>query len=384
MKFNSNTAKMLFMAVSMGLMADVRPSMPISSLERDESGFVVLNVQLSDPVRPGTERTFRFLLDTGTSGCAIDVSVPSGYFWEEPYRIPVAEPAGPTVSRPCVLMKRMEVGGIVRDAVQAFRMDLRTGCVGAFQDHPVDGILGMSFLRGTRFLVEPSQGRIRWWPSPLPEGAVLRISWGSKHEPTVAVRHEGREGRVVLDTGHPGGITLPWARHGSGKDVGLCLSGREVVADRVESSRIETEAGAWCDVPVWHQPSDGPGLLGLHALLAGPVYMDFLNDIVVLPTRKGELPYLRNAMPTLPIRWDRSGPEPRLVIHLVKPGSALDRAGARAGDFVLEADGYRERGLSRSLLQDLLRGGRAKEWRVLRDGKERRLSFMPTTGSPVD
>jgi len=377
--FNVISVMILFVTVPMELIADVRTSMPMTSMERDESGFVVLNVRLSDPVRPGSERTYRFLLDTGTSGCAIDASVPSGLFWEEPYRIPVAEPGGPTVSRSCVLIKRMEAGGIVREAVQAFRMDLRTGWVGAFQDHPVDGILGMSFLRGTRFLIEPSLGRIRWWPSPLPEGAVLRIIWGLKNEPTVAVRHEGREGRVVLDTGHPGGITLPWARHGSGKDVGLGLSGREVVAERVESSRIETEAGAWCDVPAWHQPSDGPGLLGLHALLAGPVYLDFLNDILVLPTRRGELPYLRNAQPTLSIRWDRSGTEPRLVIHLVKPGSPLDRAGARAGDIILEADGYLKGGLSRSLLQELLREGRAKEWRVLRDGRERLLTFPRTS-----
>ncbi len=351
--------------------------MPMSSLERDETGLLVVNVRLSDPARPGSDRTYRFLLDTGTSGCAIDASLPPGFFWEEPYRIPVAEPSGSTVSRPCVLVKRMEVGGIVRDAVQAFRMDLRTGWVGAFQDHPVDGILGMSFLRGTRFLLEPSEGRIRWWPSPLPEGAVLRIAWGSKHEPTVAVRHEGREGRVVLDTGHPGGVTLPWARPGSGRDTSLGLSGKEVVADRVDSARIETEAGAWCDVPVWHQPSEGPGLLGLHALLAGQVYLDFVNDILVLPTRKGELPYQRNAPPTLPIRWDRSGPEPRLLIHLVKPGSSLERAGARAGDILLEADGYREGSLSRGLLQSLLREGRAKAWRVLRDGRELRLTFAP-------
>lgn len=367
----------LVLAILAPLAADIRPAQPHGRVDVDESGLPILEVRLADPARPHLTRTFRFLLDTGTSACVIDERVPAAFFWEEPFTARITDINGASRSVPLVLLKRVETGGFFRDNVPACRADLRGGVPGLFQDEPVDGILGMSFLRGTRFLLELDHGRIRWWPSPVPAGAVLPIGWSEMGDPLVTVRSGGREGQLRLDTGCVGGITLPWARPSGIPAWDLGARGGLGEGTFAGPGRVEAGGAAWKDVPLWHREAPGPGTLGLDILGAAPVYLDFINDKAVLAAPGGELAFRKDTAEFLSIRWDRTPARSRLVVHHLSPGSALARSGAEEGDEILEADGLEGPALSRRGLADLVRSGKARKWRVLRRGEERSLDFAP-------
>jgi hypothetical protein len=139
----------------------------------------------------------------------LDTSIPAAFFWDEHTFTEGTDVSGRPFEVPVVLIKRMEVAGMLRDGVPAVRMDLKGGMLGRMQDVPVDGVLGMSSLKETRFVLDQKQRRLEWWGRRSKGGVALPIAYGQAKLPLVMLRIHEREAACVLDTGMADGIGLP-------------------------------------------------------------------------------------------------------------------------------------------------------------------------------
>lgn len=369
----------LLLALPVGLAAEVRNAARPVPVALDENGLPIVSVTLHSLKTPGLSRTFRFILDTGAGWCAVDKSVPTEFFWNDPHiQTTLRDVADQAVPAETVVLKRVEVGDLSRDMIQATRVDLRAQ-MGRFQDQPVDGILGMSFLHGTRFLLEPAEGRLVWWGNHPSPGATLPLADSADHLPSLSLRLGGQSVLAEVDTGSTGGLDLPASMdaEASGQATlsqglsGVTLSGRERVP-----SAVETGAFAWVRPAVDFQAEAKVGRIGLDVWLADRVCFDFTTRQVTLtPDRTGNLPLRREPHRRLPLMWDRTGAEPRLVIALVKPGSPMEKAGCRVGDLLVRVGSLRDAALTRRAVQDLVASGVPHTWTVLRAGTEVQLTF---------
>lgn len=369
----------LLFTLPTSLVAEPRKSVRPVSIVLDENGLPIVSVTLHSLKTPGTSRAFRFILDTGADWCVVDKSVPSEFFWDDPHTEStardIADQALPTES---VLLKRVEVGDLTRDGIYAARMDLQAQ-MGRFQDQPVDGILGMTFLRGTRFLLEPDEHRLIWWGYHFSPGATLPLSTSPGSLPSLSIRMGDQTVEAEVDTGSTGGLDLPAAlrptRTGE-KTVSQGVSGVAIAGEIQAIPTIEAGGYTWRHVPVDFQEGTKLGRIGLDVWLASKVCFDFVTRHVTLTLDKaGSLPLRREPNRRLPLLWDRSGAVPRLVVALVKPGSPMEKAGCRVGDVLLQAGSLKGQALTRRAVQDLVASGPRHGWIVLRSGKEVPLTF---------
>jgi hypothetical protein len=183
-----------------------------------------------------------------------------------------------------------------------------------------------------------------------------------------------------MDTGMGGGVDLPLRLRpkGKGKDVytggatGTLLAGTEMQVERLEAG-----TSAWVQVPVNFEGEAG-GSIGVDVWLAAPVCFDFVTHNLTLSLdADGHLPIRRDPGGKLPIVWDRSGPSPRLMVLLVKPESAMAKAGCQAGDELLRAGTLQAETLTRRGVQELVASGAGHKWLVRRHGEEVELRFGP-------
>ena len=361
-------------------MAEERKTDPTSPLSQDENGLLVVPVTLHSMKSWNTTKTFRFLLDTGSSVCVVDRSVPTEFFWDEPQtETTTRDIAGQSIPAPTVLLKRVEVGTVVRDGVMAIRTDLRNQ-IGRFEDQPVDGILGMSFLRGTRFVLDPTANRLVWWADHFSPGVTVPLS-ETPGGPWISLRLGNQEVLATVDTGHIGGVDLPAALKPEGKGkatISMGLSGTLVAGADLTVNRLEAGSSAWVNLPVGFQSAKKTGLIGINVWMAAPVCFDFItNHVTFSLDASGHLPLRREASRNLPLQWDRSGRSPRLLVFLVKPGSAMEKAGCLPGDEVIQAGTLRGPTLTRRNVQDLVASGAQHIWIVRRNGQELELAFGP-------
>lgn len=358
--------------------AEERKTVPTTPITLDENGLPIVSVTLHSMKSWNVTRTFRFVLDTGSSACILDLSVPSEFFWDEPYTdTTVHDIASQDTAAQTVLIKRIEVGQVSRDGIIATRMDLRTQ-IGRFEDQPVDGILGMSFLRGTRFLLDPKASRLVWWENHFSSGVTLPIS-DSPDGPLIKLRLEGQETSVLVDTGMSGGVDLPIELQPKG-DVRatetIGLSGVRVSGSEVLVNRLEAGSSAWINVPVGFHRKEKNGGIGVDVWLYSPVCFDFITNNLSIPQdAAGNLPIRREISRRLPIIWDRKGGTQRLVVFLVKPGSAMEKAGCKIGDELLQVGALQGVALTRRSVQDLVATGAKHVWVVRRNGQEVNLQF---------
>ena len=342
-------------------------------------GLPIISVTLHSLKTPGTSRTFRFILDTGADWCVADKSIPSEFFWDDPHTEStardIADQALPTES---VLLKRVEVGDLTRDGIYAVRMDLHAQ-MGRFQDQPVDGILGMTFLRGTRFLLEPDERRLIWWGYHFSPGATLPLSTSPGVLPSLSLRVQGQTVEAEVDTGSTGGLDLPAAlnpKRAGEKTVSQGVSGVAIAGEIQAIPAIEAGAFAWRHAPVNFQEGTKLGRIGLDVWLASKVCFDFVTRHVTLTLDKaGNLPLRRGPNRRLPLLWDRSGAVSRLVVALVKPGSPMEKAGCKVGDEVIKAGDLKGPMLTRRAVQDLVASGVRHAWTVRREGQDMNLAF---------
>ncbi len=360
--------------------AEERKKAPVSSITQDESGLLIVSVTLHSMKSWDTTRTFRFLLDTGASCCIVDWSVPSEFFWDEPQTETTAKDiANQSIVAPTVLLKRVEVGTVIRDGVFATRMDLRNQ-IGRFQDQPVDGILGMSFLRGTRFVIDPNTNRLIWWGYHFSPGVAVPLS-ESPGGPWIHIRLGNQEVLATVDTGMSGGVDLPMAlkpKGEGGATVSMGLSGVLVAGSDVMVNRLEAGSSAWVNLTVGFQSEDKMGRIGVDVWMAAPVCFDFItNHLTFSQDAAGNLPIRRESNRNLPLQWDRNGRVPRLLVFLVKPGSAMERAGCKPGDELIQVGSLQGPMLTRRAVQDLVASGVQHIWIIRRNGVELKLNFGP-------
>jgi hypothetical protein len=359
--------------------AEERKTAPTASISLDENGLPMVSVTLHSLKNPNVSRTFRFELDTGSGWCVVDKSVPTEFFWDEnQIQASARDIANQIVASSTVLLKRIEVGGLSRDGVIANRMDLRNQ-IGRFEDQPMDGILGMSFFRGTRFVLEPKENRLVWWGSHLNPGVTVPISVGNGGVPWLTLRLGNQEAAAILDTGSTSGVDLPLGLRPKGEGeamVSAGMSGKQLAGTEMKVSRLEAGTGAWTDLPVTFESEGGPGRIGTDVWFAAPVCFDFITDNLTFSVdRNGNLPIRREPSRRLPLMWDRSGTTPHLLVILVKPGSAMEKAGCMVGDELTQVGDLKGQELTRRAVQDLVASGGKHNWVIRRNGQESKLAF---------
>jgi hypothetical protein len=368
---------------ALGLHAEERKTGVTSAMVDDGNGIPVVEVTLHSLKHPNVAKTFRFLLDTGAALTVLDHTVPTEFFWDEnQVSARFKDATDREAQTPLVIIKRMEVGGMIRDAIYATIVDLKGSILGKLQDEPVDGILGMSFLRGTRFVTNPRERRVEWWNIPSSSGSVLPITYGRDNRPTVTVGVGKKAVRCLVDTGDNGGISLPVS-------VRPSVSGKrnEVVASGVlgslktetnqESLRISGGSGFWTGARVDFLDDAYEGVIGQDVWSAGPVCFDFVTDSLTIAVGSDkELPIRRDKPRGLPIVWERLGSSQRLVVLLVKPGSAMERAGLQAGDVLLSVGSVKNSLLTRKLVNEMLLSGKPFAIGITRNGTPLTLRFQ--------
>jgi len=360
------------------LRAEPRQHPAASVIEFSEDGLPIIQVVLHALKPPGKTRTCRFLVSTGQDATIIDDSVPTEFYWDASGTTSFPDAAGASHALPAVLVKRLEVAGLMRDGVAGARADLKQA-VSAGLDEPVDGILGMSFLSGTRFVYDPGAGRILWWQEPAP-GVTLPLVYSANHLPLAMLTVGTTQVPTSLDIARMGGLDLPWSLKPAGE--GQTVHSQVMLGDATpgqfhELGRVEAGAGAWTRVRTYFQQGMADGGIGQDVWSAAPAGFDFIQDRLTLHLdAAGRLPIRAQARLTLPVFWDRSGPSPRLIVMAVKAGSPMAEAGCRPGDELVRAGTLSGRALNRRSLMALMDQAKPHAWIVLREGKPEQLRMF--------
>ena len=360
------------------LRAEPRQHPAASVIEFSEDGLPIIQVVLHALKPPGKTRTCRFLVSTGQDATIIDDSVPTEFYWDASGTTSFPDATGTSHALPAVLVKRLEVAGLMRDGVAGARADLKQA-VSAGLDEPVDGILGMSFLSGTRFVYDPGAGRILWWQEPAP-GVTLPLVYSANHLPLAMLTVGTTQVPTSLDIARMGGLDLPWSLKPAGE--GQTVHSQVMLGDATpgqfhELGRVEAGAGAWTRVRTYFQQGMADGGIGQDVWSAAPAGFDFIQDRLTLHLdAAGRLPIRAQARLTLPVFWDRSGPSPRLIVMAVKAGSPMAEAGCRPGDELVRAGTLSGRALNRRSLMALMDQAKPHAWIVLREGKPEQLRMF--------
>lgn len=368
---------LLLAALALPLRADIRPPGPVTPLEINALGQVVVKVRLS-ALKPGIpDRDFRFILDTGASSCVVDDSVPADFFWEEPAvdgggATEARDATGRNIATRLVSLKHLAIGGMVREDLLAVRMDLKGTMLGRLQDAPVDGILGMSFLEGTRFVVDPARRELRWWRD-LP-GVHLPLDMGLDR-PTLTVRVGKTEVPCLLDTGANGAFQMTGSASPSEHPKPFLFagaSGQIVQGETIQTDQVAAGGKSWPKVPLnLTQPGESDARIGQDVLFAAPLGLDFMAGTVTFTLdAQGHLPYRRSPR-RAPLIWDRRPTGACLRVGPVSPGSRWARAGLQQGDEVLAIGPLTGQALTLRAAQALSGQGTPLAWRIRRRGQER-------------
>lgn len=362
------------------LVADSRKDPVVTPLEIDENGLPIILLTLHAKAHPEVTRTFRFLLDTGAGWTVIDQRIPASFLWDDTgLKAKLTDSTGVARETRTAFLKRLEVGGILQDDVIASVQDLQA-LMGRTQDRPVDGILGLSFLDRTRFTLDMKARTVTWWAEPRPGMRELKVGRGSDGMVYAVLQTGKAEVPAMVDTGLAGGIDLPEQHAPEGQ--GRTMSGGGLfggMSHGLEKRMPQLACGdvAWVDVPVTFEPGKGAGTVGQDVWSQGPVCFSLVGSprIALFLDDQGHLPFNRIPSRRLPVVWEGQGGERRLVVALVKPGSAMEKAGCKVGDQVVMAGDLKGATLTRRGIQDLVATGQAHGWTVQREGREITLRF---------
>jgi hypothetical protein len=361
-------------------------------LEFDENGFPILRVGLRALETPEITRQFRFLISTGFDKTIIDLSVPSDFYWEDAGAFHYQDTMGTLRSYPAVLLKHVEVAGLGRDGIAGARVNLRA-TMGQTMDDPVDGVLGMSFMVGTRFVFDPGARRIQWWQRPF-KGATLPLTYAADHTPLISLMVGQNRVTASVDLGRMGGLDLPWSVRPTGEAVprqSQAMVGAPAPGQALDVECVEAGPGAWSQVQGYFQPGIESGAIGLDVWSAAPVCFDFIQNQLTLQLGEGnQLPIQAPGRISIPVLWDRTGAAPKLKVAAVTAGTPMDKAGCRPGDELIKAAGLAGPTLNRRNLLTLLAQKKPHVWTVRRGEQEVNLFFFEPnpfahqapTGSP--
>jgi hypothetical protein len=233
----------------------------------------------------------------------------------------------------------------------------------------VDGLLGLSFLAGRRFTVDPGRRVLVWNGPPIPGREVPFRFFHGDPRPWVDLKVGARSERALVDTGAGVALVLP---DGAAKvtllpecdTVGAVDGTRTIHEGRASLEAFgETFPGRRAVLGGSHP------ILGVPFLLAGPATFDLDRARLTLALVEGRLPRpdpAREGARTLPVAWNRSGPHPFLEVEALPTCHRWHRAGFRRGDRVLAAGSLAGATLTLEALDGLLREGRLLDWTLQR------------------
>jgi hypothetical protein len=359
--------------------ADTRDSTAVTPLENGPDGPVV-KVTLKSR-KPGVQdRELRFLLDTGAVISVLDRSVPDDYFWEsapdpQSAAVTLSDATQQAVTVPVVYLKRLEVGGISRDDQPAIRLDLKRTWPGLGQDDPVDGILGMSFLRGTAFVIDAAAGQVQWWRTFA--GSAVGLRYNESGSPLMIAKLSGADVPFMIDTGADGGFQAPGQvdeKDGPSEVVHFMgMLGQATEARRICVDRIEAGGKTWTNVAILVvTPGVANPLVGRRILLAGRLGLDFTRDTATFEadsTARAPVSPRAATHDELSLMWDRNGAVPTLRVGPQGGASPMSVAGLREGDEVVRVGPLSGRDLTIATVEDLIAKDRSARWTVMRGEK---------------
>ncbi|BDU75425.1 hypothetical protein METESE_03830 [Mesoterricola sediminis] len=283
-----------------------------------------------------------------------------------------------------ILIKRMVIDGLVRENVKATIHDIRT-TLGAFQDKPVDGILGMSFLEDTQILLDLKMRNIAWQTEPCLGMKEVPLKFGKDGIPYAILNLFGREVMAAVDTGFLGGMSFPQKYKpnlkgqktiSSGTYFGGSNQGTEIIIDQIMWGNYQ-----WQNAPVTFEQNDGDALIGSSVWSCNPVWFDFSKGnprMKLTLDEEGYLPFDKAAHRRLPLAWRRDEAGQKLYIAHVKAGGRMEKAGCQVGDQLIKVGELSGENLKRRAVQDLVASGIAHDWLVLRKDNVVRLTFVAT------
>ena len=369
------------------------PPPPVATPYHDDGTGVIVDVLLSARRPDVPDRVFRFLLDTGAMFNVVDLSVPPAYYWNEPDDAGLApatvkDASSADLPAKFVALKSMTIGGIAKSGQVALRMDLRSSSLGRSQDRPVDGLIGMNFLRETRFVIDPRTHQIQW--GAVADGHRVKLYFNEGLVPVLPGLIDGTTAPFTLDTGDGGGFSGPGDPDGPGPFetvYGGGLSGVMVEGSRVSLDKVEANGRSWRHAPgVVYSVPGTPISVGRCILLAAPLGLDFIHNWVIFePGADGDLQTSACSGPEMGVEWLWVGDRRELRIGALGPHSGMARAGFKAGDRIVRVGALNGDALSIRAIGDILRPAQPVEWEVQRDGKALRLNWpvvMPGDGHP--
>jgi|GEM_PF-2381918 len=317
----------------------------------------------------GRFRPLRMILDTGAALCVVDTvsaqGLVNGMFQ-------VQEATG-FAGRPRRVLKRtlkgLRLGKVSQSSVPVLVMDLSER--NKWLDEPVDGLLGMSFLAGRHFLVDPSRASLVW-EGELPLGRSLPLkARGSYFYTTVKVA--GVETEVLLDTGASGTLYVSSLPRGLALEADCEMASGIDGFVRLGRARADLEliGETFLRRPLWVGGSSS-AILGAAFLLAGPTVFDLRRDRILLSVDAAGKLLQAPSIPaevSFPICWNRKGAEPFLEVAPMPACHRWQRAGFQAGDRVLAVGATSGRGLSLAGINGLIRDGQVLVWTLQRKGR---------------
>lgn len=338
----------------------------------DENGHWVLRVELATNGFFGPSyRWYRFLLDTGSTLCVLDKSIATDFF--KPHSqspMKVTDINGATTTYSLVSIHRMRVGEITQQHVNAIVMDLKHGLFGSIEDEPIDGIIGMNFLKGRSFTWEPLTQAILWNVTPL-LGRQLSIVYGETNLPTLNLSVDKSVFQADLDTGAATGLSVPAEfikTDQKGTEVrSHGLNGSLVVETEVNLPTIEAGPYKWEKVSRVSLTTGHTGNLGLSVFAHLKTGFDFTKHLFILPEGPDHslLPPFQECS-LLPIQWVRKGSESHLEVMELTSGGSYYKAGLRQGDVLRRVNDSEGPRLKRRAIQEAVRSG-PTTWVVLRN-----------------
>ncbi|HJW73876.1 MAG TPA: retropepsin-like aspartic protease [Geothrix sp.] len=316
----------------------------------------------------GTLRPLRLLLDTGAVSCMLDPRHAKGLTGAQ-FRPEVAQGfsgAGRHVLARILHGLRCGTATQAGVPVQVMALDY----VNRGLDRPVDGVIGLSFLAGRRFTLDPGRRVLTWEPEPVKGRTVALAPRTGDLRPWATLRVGSVETQALLDTGCTAALVLPRELAGSS-----FLPGCDVVSG-VDGMRTITEARVRVEAFGETFPrrraiiGGGQVILGLPFFLAGPVTFDLrAGRLTLVPNPDGHLPrpsLAEEGAHRLPIGWNRRGAIPYLDVDPLPACHPWYQAGFRDGDRILAADQLEGASLTLAALDGWLRTGRILDWKVQR------------------
>jgi hypothetical protein len=346
-----------------------RPTL-VTALELNENGLPVVSVNLHDKGGRGPARAFRFALDTAAGISLAGPSIPESYLIRDGYTVNLKDAEGRQAEGPGAFLKRVELGGIVRDDVAIALRDLEPTW-GFLQDHPVDGILGMNFLNGTRFTLDCPNRRILWWERPAWAASGSALGYDVDRIPHLLAQCGQTFIPCAVDTGSMDGIGLPASVSMTRARIGSFSQGilGQIRPHGLATIPEITLGGLrWRNLEVGLEEDTDTGTMGMGVLAPGKVHFDFIIHMAAFEPRQDGIPPEIWNRRSLPIGWDRSGRQAFLKVFAVPPGSELDRLGCRVGDQLVQVAHLTGKRLTRRTILDFVRSGQPHAWIVRRDG----------------